>query len=67
MSKKLIYLISVVLVLGLFSSASAELIGHWKFDEGSGDVAFDISGKGNDGTIHGAQSVPGVGGSALRH
>ena len=35
------------------------------FDEGSGDVAFDISGNGNDGTINGAQSVPGVGGSAL--
>jgi len=46
-------------------SASAELIGHWMFDEGSGDVAFDISGNGNDGTINGAQSVPGVGGSAL--
>ncbi len=65
MSKKLICLISIVLVLGLFSNASAELIGHWRFDEGSGDVAFDISGNGNDGTINGAQSVPGVGGSAL--
>ncbi len=65
MSKKLICLISIVLVLGLFSDVSAELIGHWMFDEGSGDVAFDISGNGNDGTINGAQSVPGVGGSAL--
>jgi len=65
MSKKLICSISIVLVLGLFSNASAELIGHWRFDEGSGDVAFDISGNGNDGIIHGAQSVPGVGGSAL--
>ena len=65
MFKKLICLISIVLVLGLFSNASAELIGHWMFDEGSGDVAFDISGNGNDGTINGAQSVPGVGGSAL--
>jgi hypothetical protein len=65
MSKQLICLFSTFLVLGLFSSASAELIGHWKFDEGSGDVAFDISGNGNDGSINGAQSVPGVGGSAL--
>ncbi len=65
MSKKLICLISIVLVLGLFSNASAELIAHWRFDEGSGDIAFDISGNGNDGTINGAQSVPGVGGSAL--
>ncbi|MHC4538056.1 MAG: LamG domain-containing protein, partial [Planctomycetota bacterium] len=66
MSKKLIYLISIVLVLGLFSSASAELIGHWKFDEGSGEVAFDSSGNGNDGTINGeSEWIPGVGGSAL--
>jgi hypothetical protein len=65
MSKKLICLISIVLVLGLFSNASAELIAHWRFDEGSGDIAYDISGNGNDGTINGAQSVPGVGGSAL--
>jgi len=65
MSKKLICLISIVLVLGLFSNASAELIARWMFDEGSGDIAYDISGNGNDGTINGAQSVPGVGGSAL--
>ncbi len=65
MSKKCFTLISFVLVLGLISSASAELIGHWGFDDVSGDVVFDISGNGNDGTIHGAQSVPGVGGSAL--
>jgi len=65
MSKKLICLISIVLVLGLFSNASAELMGHWRFDEGSGGVAFDTSGKGNHGIINGAQSVPGVGGNAL--
>jgi len=61
----LICLISIVLVLGLFSNASAELMGHWRFDEGSGGVAFDTSGKGNHGIINGAQSVPGVGGNAL--
>jgi len=65
MSEKLICLISIVLVLGLFSNASAELIGRWRFDEGSGGVAFDTSGKGNHGIINGAQSVPGVGGNAL--
>ncbi len=65
MSNKLISLICTLLVLGLFSDASAELIGHWRFDEGSGDVAFDTSGNGNNGAINGAQSVPGVGGSAL--
>jgi hypothetical protein len=43
MCKKLIYLMFFVLVLGLVSSASAELVAHWKFDEGSGDTAFDSS------------------------
>jgi hypothetical protein len=44
MSKKLIYFTSFIFVLGLVSSASAELVAHWKFDEGSGDIAFDSSG-----------------------
>jgi len=65
MCRRLIYLVCLVIVLNMAGSASAELIGHWMFDEASGDVAFDISGNGNDGTINGAQSVPGVGGSAL--
>jgi len=66
MSKKMIYLVSFVLVLGLSSNISAELIGHWRFNEGSGNVAYDISGNGYDGTIEGAPNwVPGVGGSAL--
>ena len=30
------------------------LIAHWRFDEGSGDVAFDSSGNGNAGLIIGA-------------
>jgi hypothetical protein len=44
MCKKLFYPISLVLVLGMVSSASADLVAHWKFDEGSGDTAFDSSG-----------------------
>jgi len=40
-----------VLVLVLTSSAKAELIGWWTFDEGSGTTAFDSSGKGNDGIL----------------
>ena len=43
MCRKLIYLISFVLLLGLAGSASAELVAHWNFDEGSGDTAFDSS------------------------
>jgi len=66
MSKKLklIYLVSFVLVLGLVNSASADLVGHWKFDEGSGTIAYDSSGNGNDGTLQGdPQWVAGMIGS----
>ncbi len=44
MCKKLIYLCSFVLLLSLASSTSADLVARWKFDEGSGDIAFDSSG-----------------------
>jgi len=53
MCRKLIYLISFVLVLGLISNASAELVAHWKLDEGSGTTAVDATGNGNDGTLEG--------------
>jgi prepilin-type N-terminal cleavage/methylation domain-containing protein len=46
----------------------ADLVGWWNFDEGSGSVAKDSSGYGNDGTIVGAtrvDGVPGTGGKAL--
>jgi len=33
------------------------LVAHWSCDEGSGAVLKDVSGNGNDGTIHGAQYV----------
>ncbi|HUU18755.1 MAG TPA: LamG domain-containing protein [Sedimentisphaerales bacterium] len=68
MSKKLIYLVSFVLVLGLTltNSASAELVGWWKLDDGSGTTALDSSGKGNDGTLQGdPQWVEGQLGGAL--
>ncbi|UCD49901.1 MAG: hypothetical protein JSW27_20520, partial [Phycisphaerales bacterium] len=53
MCKTLIYLISCVAVLTLVGSASAELVGHWKLDEGSGTTAADSSGNGNHGTLQG--------------
>ena len=68
MSKKLIYLVSFVFVLGvaLTGTARAELVGWWRFDEGSGSVALDSSGNGNDGVIEGdAQWVAGQHGGAL--
>jgi len=71
MSKKLIYLISLVLVpsLTLISTANAELVGWWKFDEGSGTTAYDFSGNGNDGTLEDAEAMGwevGINGMALR-
>ena len=67
MSKKLFLLTSFVLVLGLVLTgmAKADLVGWWKFDEGSGTIAKDSSGNGNDGTIHGAQTTAGQIGKAL--
>jgi hypothetical protein len=56
MCRKLIYLIcllSFILVLGITDNVSADLVGYWKFDEGSGNKAYDSSGYGNDGTING--------------
>jgi hypothetical protein len=42
------------------------LVGYWNFDEGSGNVAHDTSGNGNDGTITGATWTTGkVGSGAL--
>ena len=68
MSKKLIYLVSFVLVLGLVltSAANATLIGWWKFDEGAGTTAADSSGNGYDGTLGGISTwVAGQHGGAL--
>jgi len=53
MCKKLIHLISLVLVLSLIGTASANLVGHWKFDETSGTLAADSSGNHYDGTLQG--------------
>ena len=33
------------------------LVGYWNFNEGSGNIAYDSSGSGNEGTIHGATWV----------
>jgi len=51
--RRLIYLVSLVLVLGVAGNASADLVAHWAFDEGSGTTAFDSSGNGNNGTLQG--------------
>jgi len=53
MSKKLVTLISFVLVFGFPASASADLVGHWKLDDGLGTTAVDATGNGHDGTLMG--------------
>ncbi|MBL7185385.1 MAG: hypothetical protein ISS70_03600 [Phycisphaerae bacterium] len=69
MCNKLVYSISsvLVLVLVLTEAADANLVGYWTFDEGSGMIARDYSGQGNDGTIEGdPQWVSGRIGGALQ-
>lgn len=41
------------------SSNGPGLVGRWKFNEGSGDTAYDSSKEGNNGTIYGASWVDG--------
>jgi hypothetical protein len=66
MYRKLIYLFSVVLVLGVAGNASADLVAHWKLDESSGNTVYDSSSYGNDGTFKGdPQWVAGYYGGAL--
>jgi hypothetical protein len=43
------------------------LVGYWNFDEGSGSIAHDSSGNGNDGNIYSASWTTGVSGSALNY
>ena len=63
--------VSASLVVPVFHSTvralpSDQLVGYWKFDEGSGLVASDSSGNGNNGTLmNGAAWVTGISGGAL--
>jgi len=43
--------------LNLVLSPVQDLVGYWRFDEGSGSVAGDSSGLGNDGRVYGASWV----------
>ncbi len=70
MLKKLICSLSLLtlcmLMTGIAQAADPDLEAYWKFDEGSGNTAFDSSGNGNDGTFVGnPQWVAGKFGGAL--
>ena len=65
MCRRMVYVV-VVMALSLANSASADLIGHWTFDEGGGNLAADSSGNGHDATVYGDPSwIAGKLGSAL--
>ena len=53
MSRKLICLVSLVLALYVTGNVSAELVSHWRLDDGSGLVARDAADNGNNGTLNG--------------
>ena len=53
MCKKSIYLVCFVLLLSLAGNALADLVVHWRLDEGSGTTAYDSSGSVNNGTFNG--------------
>jgi len=67
MFSKADYLILMVLVLGTAGVAVPQgLVGYWKFDEGSGQIASDSSGNGLNGTLNGSPEwVAGQLGGAL--
>ena len=66
MFKRFICLAVWAFVLAIASNVSADLIAHWRFDEGSGTIAADTSGNSNDGTLMGnPQWVTGKIGGAL--
>lgn len=68
MCRKLMYSVSfiLVLVLALTSMAKADLVAYWPLDEGTGTIAVDVSGNGNDATINGNPTwQEGVFGQAL--
>ncbi|MFB0554052.1 MAG: LamG domain-containing protein, partial [Phycisphaerae bacterium] len=48
------FFLILFLGLALTNSTSAELIGWWRLDEGSGTMAFDSSGYGNDARFEGS-------------
>ena len=57
---------SIFLPPGCPAAEPRGLVAHYAFDEGSGSVATDATGNGNDGKIHGAQYVEVEEGYALQ-
>ena len=51
MLKKVVPIVAAVLVLSMAHSATAVQVGWWPLDEGTGTIAADRSGNGNNGTL----------------
>jgi len=67
MRGRLLCLLGIACVLGLTSAVQADLIGWWTLDDGTGAVAKDSSGNGNNGAFSGSPVwVAGQLGGALR-
>jgi hypothetical protein len=69
MRKTSVHLLSCVLVLSVAGATLGDLVGQWKFDEGTGAVANDSSGNNHHGKVLGtpnwATGQAGVGGALL--
>jgi hypothetical protein len=66
MYRRMCLLISFVLVLSVAGNASANLVAHWKLDDGSGSTAQDSSGNGYHGKLFGnPQWITGHSGGGL--
>ncbi|MBM3890088.1 MAG: LamG domain-containing protein, partial [Verrucomicrobia bacterium] len=59
--------ITLLLVsLAPLRAAEPGLVAHWNFDEGSGDIARDVSSHGHDATLKNVEWMPSPRGHALR-
>ncbi|MHC4500820.1 MAG: LamG-like jellyroll fold domain-containing protein, partial [Planctomycetota bacterium] len=52
-AKKIMVVLGVLVLCGSVWAEDSGLIAHWKFDEGSGTIAYDSAGS-NDGIVYGA-------------
>jgi hypothetical protein len=65
--RKLYLVLLIAIAIIVFSKVvkAQDMVGYWKFDEGSGTVAYDSSPFKNDGTINNCTWIIGKFGSAL--
>jgi len=54
MCRRMLYVMSLAIVLNMTGRGFADLVAHWPFDESSGTVAHDASGNGHDGSFEGS-------------